>query len=329
MRKALLLPLLLTCLTNCSSIEEENFSRKPNQLYSDHASFTDGTLEFNFHNIEEYSQTDNCLLYVTMDLTSRDTTPVEFKFDSLKVYRESNNAEYAVSGYVMSKFTLQCDIKKTIKFSCTVPTSYKKDKYKLEMKYNSKELTYHFYEMPDELRKDIDVTFVIDGVKNSVKAKEGRPLDIYEWISTDYIYGCNEYYFENDYKTKVELDYLVKEPITLYGKRTTVLKYQTPDGINAAYVSGYNFIPSSGEIVIPKSFSGLSIYSILAGSFKNECKGLQTIYIPRNVKISSSYNFYLCSELKTVHFEGTEAEWKTVNEAIYPSTTEIIFNSYK
>ena len=186
-KTVVLLPLIIVVFSSCSS-NTENVDMYANNLYSDKECFKDDKLEFNFHDIEEYHQGDTYLTYVSMDLVSRDTKPVEVKLDSLKMIRESNNAEYAVSGYYQSKFTLECDIKKTIKFSSTIPTSYKTDNCRLEFKYNSKDLIYHFYEMPDELRKDIDITS--EDIMNVLHRKPGSYFkEIYDTLTEKILKG--------------------------------------------------------------------------------------------------------------------------------------------
>ena len=122
---------------------------------------------------------------------------------------------------------------------------------------------------------------------------------------------------------------VVTANISVYGQKKTILKYNTPDGINSAYVSGYNFVPSTGEIVVPKSYSGKSIYSILAGSFRDEVTGMKKIYIPKISSISNVQNFSNCADLETVYFEGTEAEWNSINQATFKSSVTFVFNTYK
>lgn len=117
--------------------------------------------------------------------------------------------------------------------------------------------------------------------------------------------------------------------ITIYGKKKTILKYNTPDETNSAFVAGYNFVPSNGEIVVPKYYAGKSIYCILAGSFWRAVEGMKKIYIPKISSISYFQNFSECKDLETVFFEGTKSEWKSINEATFKNSVTFVFNTYK
>ena len=326
------LPLLATVLVGCSSNNESNKNNKVDvvDVYSDKTSFKDGDLEFNFTYLYDRKITDNYDLSITLEVVNKNANPYDFKFDSPTIKRETNGAEYTVGGYFISQYSLECDIKKSISFSSTIPTSIKDENYLFNLKYGSKEVIYHLYEMPDELRNKIDVKFVVDANEaETIKIPEERPLVNYAWLSPDYVYGCKEWYLDSKYENKVPATYVVTEPLTVYGQKQSVLKYNMPSGTDSSFVSGYNFIPESGEIVIPRAYEGKPVYSILAGAFKGPSTGLKAVFIPKTVRISATANFSTCYDLEYVYFEGTEQEWSTMNEATYPSNTKIVFNNYK
>ena len=329
----LLLSVLAFSLGGCSKSSNENSAPQSNKLdlYTDKCSFVEDDLEFNFKAPTERKIGETYDFDVSLELTNRNAKAVDFKIDKHQIIRESNNAEYSTSVLAIFPISLECDVKKTLTFSSTLPTSIKEDKYHLNIKYGEKEVVYHFYEMPDEMRAKIDVKLMVDGELVETKQfPEGKEFNNCSWVSADYIYGCNEWFLDSSLKNKVTEDYKVNNALTIYGRKTSVLKYQLPDAISSSYVSGYNFIPDSKEIVIPKSFEGKQVYGILAGSFRGDCSGLKSIYIPRTITtISSSYNFSSCSDLEFVYFEGSQTEWQAKNEATYPSKTQIVFNTYK
>lgn len=330
--KFLILSLVTIVLTGCINSSTNPSGSSGNtkfEIYSDKTSFYDGDLEFRFVNLYEYRSSESYSVYFSLELVSRNIKPTTFEFEKPLVLRESNNAEYSVSGYVMNHVNLECDIKKSISFSSTIPISISKEKYSFNLKYGSKEIVYHLYETPDELRTKINVKFVVDNeLVETKQIPEGRSFK-YIWTSSDYIYGCKDWFLDVNCHNKLPDNYNVSEDMSVYGKKISVLKYQLPSGISASYVSGYNLVPESGEIVIPRSYGGKSVYSILAYSFYGECYGLKAIYIPATAKISSSGNFSSCVDLEYVYFEGTEDEWLHMNEAAYSEKTQIVFNTYK
>ena len=315
------LPFFLLSLTGCSF-------KKGADVYSDKPAFNDGDLSFEFSKVSGDILSDNYSLYITLDVVNKNTKSTTISFDEGKITKESNNAEYTVSGPFSKKYNLECDIKYTATFTSVLPTSIKADQYVFYLKYNSKEIRFHLYETPDELREKIEVKYIVDGNQvNTIKVPKGRYLPSYCWVSENYIYGCQEWYLDNKATNGVTSEYVVNEPITLYGYKQEILKYS--ESSNNFYVKGYNFIPSSGEIVIPRTYHGKTIYSILAGAFNLSCAGLKSIYIPKNTRISGTYNFSYCVDLEYVYFEGSESEWESVNEASYPIMTKIVFNTYK
>ena len=312
------------CSTNASSEEETKI-----EAFLDKPSFTYNEIDFNFTELSE-TQITNYSVRFGLELTNKNPKPKEFMLDDAKIIRESNEAEYSVGGYYINKFDLECDIKESTHFSSTLPTSCKEDKYTFQFTYDSKTILYHLYKRPAELREKVNLTYVVDG-----EVVETRKIPAYDtfyehlWFSSDYVYGCDKWYSDSNKHSLIVSDFEIKEDTTVYGEKKSVLKYNLPNGISSSFVSGVNFIPLSGEIVVPKSFEGKAVYSILAGSFSGANRGLTAVYIPKTVRISDYKNFSDCADLKYVYFEGTESEWGTINEASYPSTTKIVYNTYK
>jgi len=303
-------------------------------IYSDKASVTDGNISLSFTDLNEYKGygSDTYSVSFTLNLLSSNPKPVEYKIASPKFIKEANGAEYSVNMLIMDPITisLECDIAKTYFFSTTLPTSINSENYYFSFKGNSTSYKYCLYETPDELRTKYNVKYVVDGSEVETKQiPEGRKLSSFDWVSSDYVYGCNEWFSDSSLANKINDNFTVTQNTTVYGQKKTVLKYNTPDGIQTAYVSGYNFIPSNGEIVIPKSYDGKSIYSILAGSFRGEVVGMKKIYIPKISSISDLYNFSECKDLETVYFEGTQSEWNAINQATFKSSVNFVFNTYK
>ena len=322
-----LLFVLAGCTNNCGQCSIKT-------IYSDKALVTDGNISLSFINLIEYKGygSDTYSVSFTLNLLSSNPKPVEYKIASPKFIKETNGAEYSVNMFIMNPITisLECDIAETYSFSTTLPTSIKSDNYYFSFKGNNISYKYCLYETPDEFRTKYNVKYVIDG--NEVETKqipEGRNLSSFDWVSSDYVYGCCEWYSDSSLSNKINNNFIVTQNTIVYGQKKTILKYLTPEGNLSAFINGYNFIPSNGEIVIPKSYAGKSIYSILAGSFAGEVDGMKKIYIPKISVISDLHNFSECKDLETVYFEGTRSEWGSINQASFKSSVNFVFNTYK
>ena len=71
------------------------------------------------------------------------------KATSANIYREKDKAEYAVGCTTFAfgaTLQLQCDIEKSAYFTSTLPSQTKDDRYYFVFEFNSKKLTYHFYD---------------------------------------------------------------------------------------------------------------------------------------------------------------------------------------
>ena len=317
----------LATISSCGN----NTTGKSFEAYSDCASFKAGNIDFAFTGLNEYSVSGNYRVGFTLELINRNTKAQKITINNALYIRESNGAEYSNNSFAYNiPYILECDIKQTISFSTTLPTSYKNDKYSLRLSYNSSSVVFHLYNKPNELKKQVEVKYEIDGaIVKTKKLLEGDTFGDFYWESSDYIYGCKNWYYDSNYQSIVRNTDTISYSLTIYGSKQIILKYNLPESASSSFVSGYNFIPPTGEIVIPRSYSGRKVHSILAGAFMSYCGGLIAIYIPKTVKISDAYNFYSCMDLEYVYFEGTQYEWEEMNEAQYPSKTQIIFNRYK
>ncbi len=303
-------------------------------IYSDKTSVTDGSISLTFTNLNEYKEFDSDIYSIsfTLNLLSSNPKPVTYKIASPKFIREANGAEYSVNMFIMDPITLslECDIAKKCSFSTKLPTSINSENYYFSFKGNGISYKYCLYETPDEFRTKYNVKYVIDGSEVETKQiSEGRKLSSFDWVSSDYVYGCREWYSDSSLTNKIDDNFTVTQNTIVYGQKKTILKYLTPEGNLSAFINGYNFIPSNGEIVIPKSYAGKSIYSILAGSFTGEAEGMKKIYIPKISVISDLHNFSECKDLETVYFEGTQSEWNSINQATFKSSVNFVFNTYK
>lgn len=320
--------LAILVLTGCS-LSPQGLS----VLYVDKNTFTKDSVTLSIVDLSarKYYGSETFSTSLSIELVSTNPKQTEYTISSPIMVRESDGAEYSPTGFIVPerKLNLECDIKEKLSFTWSLPSSYAEVKYALTFKGNGAEFKFCLYDMPDEIRKTIEVRYVVDGLQVKTAAlSEGKLLSSYDWISDDYIYGCNTWY-QDAAMSRPAPERVGSETMTIYGTKQPILKYNLPSATSSSFVSGYNLIPSSGEVVVPRTFEGKPVYSILAGSFKGDVTGMASIYIPKTVRISGVENFNNCKDLKKVYFEGNRAEWSSLNEAAFKSTVEIVFNTYK
>ena len=325
---AILPPLAILALAGCSSSQQGS-----SVLYTDKNSFTKDsvTLSIVDLSVRQNYGSETYSTSLAIELVSANPKQTEYTITSPIMVRESDGAEYSPTGFVVSdrKLNLECDIKERLSFTWSLPSSYSDVKYALTFKGNGADIKFCLYDMPDELRKSVEVRYVVDGLHvQTVALPEGKPLSFYDWVSDDYVYACNAWFVDTALHVAAP-ERVGSEDMTIYGAKQPLLKYSLPDAIASSFVSGYNLIPSTGEIVVPRSFENKSVYSILSGTFRGEVAGMNAIYIPKSVRISGYDNFTNCKDLKKVFFEGSQTEWSNMNEATFKPTVEIIFNTYK
>lgn len=336
LRKTLLFLFITAGLIGCSN-GGKGSSKNPIELYSDNAVYKDGDIEITFDNLHEsVSYSDNLEVRFYLNLTNTNPKPAKYEISSLQLIREENKAEYTVSSgtYYYSPITLECDLKETISFSAVIPVSIEKEKYFFSFEGNDKTYKYNLYEMPDEMRGEATIHYYVDGEDMGTRTVlEGKKISKYDWIGDDYVYACNTWYIDSEMKNLISPDSRVYGNITVFGSKKFVLRYGLYSGY--AHVAGYNLIPSTGEIVIPKQVSwnngiiNYTVNGIDASAFPHDCKGLKELYIPKMVTIAYQMNFFNCTDLQTIYYEGDEAEWNTVNQALLPANTTVVFNTYK
>ena len=68
------------------------------------------------------------------------------------------------------------------------------------------------------------------------------------------------------------------------------------------------------NIVIPNKIKGIPVKTIAWGAFYNY-SSLESITIPNSVTSIKTYAFNGCSSLKTIIFDGSKEEWKSVKKS--------------
>jgi len=330
MKNKKLLVFVLTLISSLTSCDFKAFSEDEFVGYADGSVVTNDNLELNMSNLSIYEYSEKYSISFSMYIKNTDSKSITTSLENYICYRDSDGADYGMTSTSdISDITLNCDLSWGTTCMFTLPTSPADETYYVF--FNLLGDTYKFYlnDKPDDLKTQYKVSFYIDGIfSESVNIAEGKSFSNIDWISSDYVYYCNTWYYDKDLTDSVGLDELSGE-VDLYGTNNLILKYNCPDSTTSCFISGVNYIPKSGEIVVPRSYINKTIYALLSGAFNYNLDGLKTIYIPLDISRISSNNFTSLTDLENICFEGTSSQWNSINDATIPSDVEVIFNTYK
>ena len=100
------------------------------------------------------------------------------------------------------------------------------------------------------------------------------------------------------------------------------------DGLTFELIgSGYSvkkYEGTSGAVVIPDEYDGMPVTEIGQNAFYMRVT-LTEITLPKSLQYIDCYSFYFCRNLKTIHYNGTKAEWNDIriDNAFNVNTTVI------
>ena len=299
-------------------------TKKSNITYDD-GQIVNGDLELRFGSYSDYSSyyslSNN--LNISIKIINHNPKPYTFSIEKATVIRESNKAEYAAQ--YTNEIVLECDMEKSISFSASLPTSVSEDNYYLDIKEKHSTYRFYLYETPISQRKDITITYKVDDkIVKEQKIKGGRIFNsLIDYINEDrtkYVSASN---WSLD-GVVINKNTIINNDIVVESKSSNIFNTYTSSGYTT--ISGVNFIPKDGILVIPSQINGKTV-SISSIGYSDELKEL---YLPLNFNISYSLSLTSCHNLTKVYYEGTEAEFSkiTSGKSIYKNAnTVIIYNT--
>ena len=134
----------LLALTSCGG--DKGFD-----LYNNSKTVVDGDLTIRYEKSQETKLSDSVYLVFYLYFLNKSPKTMSIKASSAKIYRESNKAEYNVGSTTFmlgQALELQSDIERSAMFTSTLPTLTAEENYSFVFVFNSKKLTYHFYDNP-------------------------------------------------------------------------------------------------------------------------------------------------------------------------------------
>ncbi|MBR4124159.1 MAG: hypothetical protein IKR12_01165, partial [Clostridia bacterium] len=207
-------------------------------------------------------------------------------------------------------------------------SSYKTSNYYLKFTILGRNCVVKLYETPDELRTECTISFKLYDYYNyidldeTIKVKYNRTSGRYLWEDSNHKYYCDTWYSDEARTQGFNWNTEITEDITLYGLKKSNIS--TSRDSSGTYITGINHVPSDRILVIDNNNSNkvyISNYAIYNNSIKE-------IYLPKELKKIYYGNFTQMSSLTKIHFEGTEAQWNSIeSSSTIPAGVSIIFNS--
>ena len=127
----------------------------------------------------------------------------------------------------------------------------------------------------------------------------------------------------------VEVEGLESSPViyaeNLYLNGSLVENLVIPKGITKV-VSGFAGLPCIKTVMFADTVTDIS------AAFQG-CPNLTTAVIPASVKNLSNHSFYKCPNLKTIYYQGTEAQWEAIdpwkeNDSYYRPANAVVICNY-
>ena len=313
------LPLAVVTLSGCTG-PDVNFRY---EIYTDIPGFTDGDYDFYFSPIKDKEKNNVHTVTFTMLLVYSGESPVSFRMYEPRFFNEDTKKEIDAEGYKVLRYELTKDTFETIDFTCYLDEPITQEKHNFTIQYEDKEIIYHLYDRPDDVREKYDVTFDLgDGTQEVRKIPEGRsPID-YPWVSADYLYSATKFFLDEEMTIEIDSEFLILEPTTLYCEPEQIFGFTDVDETSVA-ISKVNFVPTNGHIIFPKGFDGKKVVKI-NDNVTSGLKKLNTVYIPKGLEIAEKNLTHRA--LSRIYFEGNEEEWLAVNKAPISEDVEIIYN---
>ena len=311
-KKALIL--LSTLLSSAALLASCNLKGLV-EVYKDNSEAKIGDLAINLdrisysHSYSDYTKGYSGKIY--LNLLNDGQSDAEIKIRDSFVACEDIKY-YSKVSVAIEKEIVKSSEKASISYSLVTVTPLVENKYSLSTTINDVRYTLHLYNKPDSEREDFSVNYLIN--ETSVKTltvKENKPIgEDYIYENPNHLTHCSTW---KDASGKaVGSSTRVNENINIYGKEKNNIQFASKDDPTTEYIaSSLEYIPSDKVVVIPDQYNGCSVTEIGEGFFFS--KQVKTIYLPRTIETIKDKNFFRCTILKTINFEGTEAEWNGIN----------------
>lgn len=141
--------------------------------------------------------------------------------------------------------------------------------------------------------------------------KENKPIgEDYTYENPNHLTYCD--LWKDEDANPVGSVTKVNHDLTVFGvERKNINLVDKDDPSNECAAISLDHIPSDRVVVVPTTNNN-SVVSELGENFLFS-KNVKTIYLPKSIKTIRENNFFCCSLLKPINFEGNEEEWNAIN----------------
>lgn len=322
MKKILAIFLFLCLLlTACGNVIIQNVYKT---IYTDSNPIDDKKIKISFEKPRCSGGNNDYSLSINANLKNNEYETRTYKIKNVVLIKEATTAEYTVSH--RNSITVEAEMKTTLSFSAKIPSSIEQDKYKLVLDINEINITYYLYEMPDELRENRKISYIISGkVVKEDTIKDGRTItNTFVYESSDNLNYCSQWFLDSEFKNQLNSTTVIKEDTKFYGIETSNFKWMSLSSDVYSFVNGVNHIPSNGILIIPSKYLNKEI---CIGNYAIRNINVKKIFIPKTTHVIYGGNFTGIGNAK-IYYEGTETEWKKIFYNQSSAITEnVIFNA--
>ena len=316
LKKLALLP-ILTMLFSCGS----NNSSYEYHAYCDMFQFYQNDMQINFA-YERHSA--NPIAYMTV--INKSVYPVKVSVSDAKIIRETTSAQYTVD-YTPHVANIESDMFTDFYFNSALPTSTADENYEIRFTLNNYRFFVKLYEMPDELREDVTLTYTINNeVVHQETMKQGRE------IKKTYVYETDDHqsyasYWKDEDGMSYGLGRRVDYDVTLYGTLEYSLKLLTTTSDVFVYINGVNHVHSDGKVVVAPTYLDKEVCIGNYAFYQNP--DIKEIYLPTTLHQIYNGNFLGCGNLTTIYFAGSQEQWEAIPKSTVqlPETVSIVYNT--
>ena len=325
MKKVFVILLSILTLSACANVNGLGKTQKKNlSVYLDYSEAATEDYKVKVENARAYGSS-NYNFSISLLIKNLTNQRQEINFTNVTLIRESTNTEYVVNPY-SSKLELDSEIEGTISFSSIIPTSLD-EKYYFLVDFKNINYKVFLYETPDELRKDLTVSYVVnDSIVHTETVKKGRT------IQDNYIYDTNDHQsyaasWKDSNNRTCGKGTKVEKNMTLTSSLSLNLQLMTTSSDTYMFINGINHVHADGKIVINEKYQNKEVSLGNFAIYNNS--SVKEVYLPSTLHHIYINNFSKCGNLRTIYFAGTEIQWDAIPKdfVTIPASVNIVFNT--
>lgn len=317
-----LIPLLL--LVSCSGSSGNSMPNNKLVVYLDYSEASTPNYKVKVDSAYAIG-TSNYSFFLSLSIKNLTSKTQEIVFSNAKLIRESTGASYTVSSGYYNKLSLDSEIEESVSFTSTIPTSLEENYY---FSVDFKNINYKvlLYETPDELRKDVTVTYKLDSTTVHTEIiKKGRTVGV------NYVYDDDSHQtYADTWKDTNGVTFTkstrVEDDMVVTGQLKANLQLSTTGTDVYTFINGINHVHADGKVVVLERYQNKEVCLGNYAIYNNP--NVKEVYLPATLHYIYNSNFSNCGNLTTIYFAGTEEQWETIPKSFVTisSSINVVFN---